>query len=395
MSCFGNIAKRNLDNLFMELKKKSVCIVVQLFYPESPAMAVRNRYLADAFLDAGYDTSILTSNLSKGIKEYQVQTLWSPIGSNQDSAYIRLFKELVYSLEMFFRVLFHPAQLFFISSPPFTISYAASLACRITGKRFIFDVRDEYPEVYFIEGLVNPDGLFGKLLRRIERNIYRKSELTTTVTERIVEKLGDKSGQPDKIRLVRNGFADNISVVDQLSTDPFNIVFHGNMGKFQNPQLIVEVAKKCEAIKLPVNFLVYGWGAQTQVILDAQEDISILQHLGTIGHEEVPQLLKTISLGISFQGNTDISKNSFPSKVMEFIGSGIPSLVTPISEAGRFVEKHGVGYQFDANDSDGIVEKISELVNNPQQLLEMSSRSKSIRDSLSRKKISDDFVSSL
>ncbi len=80
---------------------------------------------------------------------------------------------------------------------------------------------------------------------------------------------------------------------------------------------------------------------------------------------------------------------------MEFIGSGIPSLVTPISEAGRFVEKHGVGYQFDANDSDGIVEKISELVNNPQQLLEMSSRSKSIRDSLSRKKISDDFVSSL
>ena len=158
MSCFGNIAKLNLDNLFMELKKKSVCIVVQLFYPESPAMAVRNRYLADAFLDAGYDTSILTSNLSKGIKEYQVQTLWSPIGSNQDSAYIRLFKELVYSLEMFFRVLFHPAQLFFISSPPFTISYAASLACRITGKRFIFDVRDEYPEVYFIEGLVHPDG---------------------------------------------------------------------------------------------------------------------------------------------------------------------------------------------------------------------------------------------
>ena len=57
MSCFGNIAKLNLDNLFMELKKKSVCIVVQLFYPESPAMAVRNRYLADAFLDAGYDPS--------------------------------------------------------------------------------------------------------------------------------------------------------------------------------------------------------------------------------------------------------------------------------------------------------------------------------------------------
>lgn len=373
-------------------QKKSVCLVVQLFYPESPAMAVRNKYMADAFIDAGYDTTILTSNLSKGVTEYRVKTLLSPIGTNKDSVYIRLIKELIYATEVFFRVLLMPSKLFFISSPPFTISYMASLACRISGKRYIFDVRDEYPEVYFTEGLVNPDSFFGKQLKRIERITYQRSWMTTTVTDIIVNKLKTKSGQPEKIHLVRNGFADNIQVIEKLSTNPFTILFHGNMGKFQNPQLIVDVARGCQSLNLPVTFEVYGWGNQTQVILDAEKDIPCLRHMGLIDHKDVPELLKKTSLGISFQGDTEISKNSFPSKVMEFIGSGIPMIVTPISEAGNFVEQAGVGFQFAPTDSDAIVDCIKSLVENPDRLSDMSAKAKAIRGSLSRYKISKDFV---
>tara|TARA_B110000046_G_scaffold72397_1_gene80179 strand:+ start:179 stop:1327 length:1149 start_codon:yes stop_codon:yes gene_type:complete len=375
--------------------KKSVCIVVQLFYPENQAMAVRTKFLANALMDSGYETSVLTSSKSKGVDKYKVQCAFTPVSTNKDNVYLRLAKELIYSAEIFIRVLFHPAKLFIISSPPFTISYAAAMACRLRGKQFVFDVRDEYPEVYFIEGLLNPEGKVGKMLKRIETNLYKDSIVTTTVTDRIVTKLKSKSGQDDKIYLLRNGYADHITTIDSISTNPFVILFHGNMGKFQNPQLIVEVAKGCLSQKLNVEFWVYGWGNQTQIILDAVPELSNLSHKGELSHDQIPDILKHTSLGISFQGNTEISKNSFPSKVMEFIGSGIPVIVTPISEAGEFVVAPGVGFQFSPEDAGPIVECIKQLSENPDQIHEMSLKTKAIRNKLSRKSVSDEFAKHL
>ena len=374
---------------------KSVCIVVQLFYPENQAMAVRTKFLANALMDAGYETSVLTSSRSKGIDKYKVQCAITPVSSNKDNVYLRLLKELVYSMEIFIRVLLHEANLFIISSPPFTISYAAAMACRIRGKKYVFDVRDEYPEVYFSEGLINPDGSIGKKLKKIEATLYKKSIVTTTVTNRIVKKLKTKSGQDEKIYLLRNGYADHISPIENLSTEPFIILFHGNMGKFQNPQLIVEVAKGCLAQELIVQFWVYGWGNQTQVILDAEPGLSNLEHKGELSHDKIPEILEHTSLGISFQGDTEISKNSFPSKVMEFIGSGIPVIVTPISEAGEFLESAGVGYQFSPNNAAPIVDCIKELSNNSNLLKAMSAKTDNIRNELSRKSVSESFVQKL
>jgi glycosyltransferase involved in cell wall biosynthesis len=374
------------------IEVKSICIVCDHFIPDNKAISVRMKYLADAFIGYGIQTTVLTSSISKNVEGYEVSIVRAPVASNKDGLILRLIKELVFSTEVFFKVLFSSHELYFITSPPFTIALAAVFACRVSNRKYVFDVRDEYPEVYFTEGLVKETSLIGKLLNNCEKWIYKKAILVTTVTRRIKTKLEKKVGGRVPIYLLLNGYADSIKPSFILQKDKFIAVFHGNMGKFQHPELICKVAKLCKENSLPVEFRIYGWGSKSSVIKEAQKELDNIYHFGEVSHSEATMAIQQASIGLSFQGDTEISRNSFPSKVMEFIGTGIPVIVTPISEAGDFVTEHGVGYQFEPSEAELIFERIKFLVDNSHKMEEMRQNSLEIRAKLSRSQISKDFV---
>tara|TARA_B110000046_G_C13026363_1_gene414336 strand:- start:7839 stop:9008 length:1170 start_codon:yes stop_codon:yes gene_type:complete len=375
------------------LNTKSICIVTQLFHPNNQAIAVRMKYLADAFIRKGINVSILTST-EQDYRDEQLKliALKSPIGSNKDGTISRLLKEVITAMEVFIKVLFHRTELFIITSPPFIVSMAAVAACRLKGAKYVFDVRDEYPEVYFAQGLIRETSIIGGNLQKLERWIYNNSILTLTVTDRIVEKIKNRIDEQDKVYLMRNGFTDHIKHIETLSIKPFNVVFHGNMGKFLNPELIVAVAKKCEEKNLPINFHIYGWGVKTSVIIDAMPRLSNLKHLGVVDHENISEVLKTTSIGIAFQGDTELSKNAFPVKIAEYIGAGIPVIVTPKGEVGKFVDDHQVGLQFDNIQVVEIANAIEHFYKNPDELMKFKARTKLLHNTLSRSVISDKFV---
>ena len=377
-------AKINIDN---------ICIVTQLFHPNNQAIAVRMKYLADAFKNHGIDVSVMHSGeLGNTSSAFHSIHLISPLSSNKDRTAIRLIKELITSSEVFFRVLFSSNRFYLITSPPFTIAIAAALACRIKFAKYVFDVRDEYPEVYFTQGLIKPDCIIGRILQSIEKCGYRHSVLTLTVTERIVEKIRKRVNDESKIYLLRNGYTEHIKRINDLKYDPFNVVFHGNMGQFLNPELIVEVARKCAENESSIYFNIYGWGAKMDVIIEAEKHLSNLKYKGVFNHSDVQSILETTSLGIAFQGDTPLSKNAFPVKVAEYLGAGIPVMVTPFGEVGDFVHKHKVGYRFENNQAQEIFETLKDLQANPHKLREFNNETKNVEKILSRKLVSRLFV---
>ncbi|HYC86014.1 MAG TPA: hypothetical protein VEB86_12370, partial [Chryseosolibacter sp.] len=123
------------------------------------------------------------------------------------------------------------------------------------------------------------------------------------------------------------------------------------------------------------------------------KDLSLpnLTHHGELSNAEVRTILPHAHLGISFQRDTEISKNSFPSKVFEFIGAGIPSIITPISEAGDFVDEHQLGFQFNPDEKRRIFEAIRRLATDEAEYQRFKQNVLAVRDSLSRKNASEDF----
>src|SRR5690606_3584242 len=109
------------------------------------AMAIRMRHLAEALVAQGFETTVYTSTKlrSDDINIKRVVNRISP-PSNMDNLIIRLFKEILYGIETFLRLLFSNKDVYIVTSPPFIASIISCIALMLRGKPFVFDVRDEY-----------------------------------------------------------------------------------------------------------------------------------------------------------------------------------------------------------------------------------------------------------
>ena len=375
------------------MEKPAICIVTVNFVPDNQAVSIRMTYLAEALIREGYPTTILTSKRSKEVKYFNVKVNLVSPGTNRDGVMLRLIKEMMFAVETFIRILFGKNQFYIITSPPFILALLASMACVLKRSKFILDVRDEYPEVFFSEKLISRDGIIGKVLISLEEWMYKNAFLITTVTNRIVIKIRNKVKEKRKIWLLRNGYAEGIEPVTVARSPLFNIMFHGNMGKFQNPKIILDLAQRCCANNKNIRFTIFGWGNNLESLQN--QKIPNLDFKGEISHQEIKNIIPTMQLGFSFQKDGEIPKNSFPSKVYEFIGAGVPTLITPISEAGDFVEQNEVGFQFNSDDIESIYLKLVSLSENPSELEKLRKNAIAVREKLSRKYLSEDFVKKL
>ena len=366
-----------------------VGVFCDAFLPESKAVAIRVYHVANAFHLAGCDVTVHTSTRSSEKFPFRIKNNALNAPSNESGAIKRLLSECLLGAEVFLRILFCSYKLLFISSPPFVTSLMAVMAARIRGIQYVFDVRDEYPEVYFTANLVRPDSIPGKILLALEKNAYVKSLLVTTVTEGICERIRIKTGLK-KEYLLRNGFDEVMFAPAEKKDAKFTIVFHGNIGKFQRPDLLIEIATLAERQGLPFLFKIIGWGNNDQSL--KASSLSNLVYLGMVEYHQIPSVIAGAHVGLSFRSSDIISVNSFPVKMYEYIGVGLPMLVTPLSEAGEFVERNNLGFQFSGDSAQQILDKINHLYSNRESLSAITKNVVNMRPLFSRQQMSKQFV---
>jgi glycosyltransferase involved in cell wall biosynthesis len=89
--------------------------------------------------------------------------------------------------------------------------------------------------------------------------------------------------------------------------------------------------------------------------------------------------------------NNKISQDSFPVKVWEYIGLGIPSIVYPESEAGEFLSSRNCGVQLSSNKVDDIAEIILNIKSNNSLYEVMAESCRLNRISYTRETLSKNF----
>lgn len=368
---------------------RRIGIFCDSYRPENKAVAVRMYHFARAFQQAGYDVTVTTATKNTEPSPVRIRNILTTAPSNLQRHTIRLLSELIMGAEFFLRILFTRYDIVLLSSPPFLTCSFAALACRIKAIPYVFDVRDEYPEVYFSAGLLRPSSVPGKILQNIERKIYRNASLVISVTQGICIRITEKCREA-KVKLVRNGYDAEKFLPAENTYETFTIVFHGNMGKFQDPDLILRLAARAQKEQRKIEFLIIGWG-NNDAALNEQE-LTNVRYLGMVHYQDIPQTIARAHVGISFRTNDLISKNAFPVKLYEYIGVAIPAIITPRSEAGEFFEMHNIGYQFNPNEWEDIYTRIVYLAEHPDEISRLRQNILKERDAFSRNAISDDLV---
>lgn len=322
------------------------------FYPpQSQAAATRCFWLIKTLRDSGKPVRVLTS-----VKTNESEKLCFNPADNKQSTLKRLIFEVLAGIELFLRILRSQEELYVLSSPPFLTIFIGHLACRLKKVPYLIDVRDIYPDVYFAQGLLKENSFIGRRVIRATKKMYERSKGIFSVTPGLVEKIKLLAPKA-RVELLINGVDTELFRPSTQKYEKFTVIFHGNMGKIQHIPTILKVAEQLVHHE-EIEFVFIGEGPQSKIIQECR--LKNVRYLGPRNYKEIPVLISKAHIGFSARRDDEIGSDAFPVKVFEYLGVGIPVILTPRSGIMTKLVPEGL-YEFGNDEIESIARKILEL----------------------------------
>lgn len=319
--------------------------------------------------DTAQIQAFTTTRNAMPIAGVQIDSIEVDEVENTERLHRRLWGEFKLGLAAAKRMVFprkDPFDLVIISSPAYVTAVLIAYFARLFRVPYILEIRDIYPEVYRDAGLLRGDSLVFGVLSQMSNAMYSGAWHIVTATAGLGEKVISRSGH-ERVSIVYNGFPETFLNMNPPKETEFTVCFHGVMGYFQDVETLVEVARALS--KFDINVVAIGYGRKQKLLQSGLP--SNLRYLGRLSFDETVATIARCQLGLCLRTDNDISHDSFPVKVWEYIGLGMPMIITPPSEAGHFIENHGCGYQFQAGDVPLIVSAILNLRAHPEKMEEL------------------------
>ena len=267
-----------------------------------------------------------------------------------------------------------------VSSPSFLSALAGIYAASIGKGKFIFDVRDLWPDSAFELGYkVNP--LMRTFLKGLEKFFYQRAKKIFCATDEIRKAIIKMGINPKKIATIVNTVDINVFKPlkiprerFRLKDDEFVIIYVGSLTKVQNLGTVIEAAavlKKYPKIK----FLLVGEGEDKDNLISQTKKLKLVNIIFIDGQptEKIIELMNVADIGlISLSKNKFFSDNALPTKTSEYLGCGKPIVACAGKNLKELIETNQVGIVVPPGDSQSLAKAILELFQNPQKLKKYS-----------------------
>jgi glycosyltransferase involved in cell wall biosynthesis len=204
--------------------------------------------------------------------------------------------------------------------------------------------------------------------------LYRKAKLIIVVSENFKEKIITKGANENKIVAFTNGLdkefilQDNNNDIKNIFREQYNIPknktiisYVGNVGISQNLEIIVNVA---ERIDDDILFLVVGEGLEKRHLLrlikekHLDDKILFLDALPRDKIKDIYQLSDILFLQLK---NLTIFNRTIPSKIFEYLGSGIPIIYGLNGVAADILKESGNGIKIKSECAGDLVRAIKTI----------------------------------
>ena len=331
------------------------------------AAAARSGSWVSLFGQLGHEVTVFSSSQANPATRNLIRS-WFRTPNNRAPVVKRFFQEICLGLDLACRIILKAkkTEVNVITSPPFFMASLCALACRLVGTPYIFDVRDRYPNVLFELGVISPAGWAAHLLLALEKVICESSLFVSTVTKGLVVDLHGITGGREPF-LSCNGYSE-IAFRDQHLSNPplsnFTIVYHGRLGRFYDMNVLCEVIEILEKKEPDIRFLMIGDLAN----LKARRSWRTVEFTPEMPLVELAPVLTRCQLGICLLKETNAMRKALPAKTFDYIGAGLPMIVSPSGELYQTVTQKGFGLGFLKNDAKIIAHAIADLYINKNQL---------------------------
>jgi glycosyltransferase involved in cell wall biosynthesis len=280
------------------------------------------------------------------------------------------------------------ADVIYASSTPLTVGVPAIVLKCLKHIPFVFEVRDQWPEVP-IELEIIKNKIIIKLLLWLEKIIYRSSAAIVTVSEGMAEGVRQVTRNGKPVYVIPNGadldlFRSDIdgSIIRQEKrwNDKLVLVQAGAMGKVNGLEFIIDVAQKLTDY-YDILFVLIGNGSKKadlkrMVKKFGLKNVEILQ---SVPRHYLPTILAASDVVVATIGKFPIvEKHASLNKFYDGLSSGKCMLLNYHGWQGELIENNNAGFGCGLCDVDEFVQKVLYLNSHRQELLKLGRNARRI-----------------
>ena len=314
---------------------------------------------------AGYRNKLFQRENIDGIKVIRV---WTYIAANKGIVR-RSLDYFSFCVVSFFAGLFQRCDVIVATSPQFFTAVSAAMLSVFRGKKFVFEVRDLWPESIIGVDVMKRNFLID-LLTRIEKLLYRRAWKIIVVSESFAESIVEMGIESRKIFYVSNGIDStgffprekNKQLLEKLNLEnKFIVGYMGTHGMAHKLDFILDCLSSVSDESL--HFLFIGEGAKKEELVKQAEELKLknLTFINNVSREEVPAYLSLFDIGLINLRKTEAFEKVIPSKLFELAAMGIPILVGVKGESQKLLAKYNAGICFEPENKTEFISKLTML----------------------------------
>ena len=323
--------------------------------------------------------------------------------SNHDSFIKRVSIFAKFSVRSIAIALKEPCDLVFATSTPLTTGIPGIFSRWLRGKRFVFEVRDLWPELPREMGVItNPVILW--LMSVLEWASYRSAHACIGLSPGIVKGIRRHSRRGLLTTMISNGCDIKLFSKEQSAKRPQGVddndlmaVFTGAHGIANGLDAVLKVAeilKQREYNNIKLVFI--GDGKLKPMLVKQAKDRGLdnCLFLDPVPKTELVRYLRATDVGLMILANVPaFYYGTSPNKFFDYLSIGLPIINNYPGWLADMINEHNCGIAVQPDDPDAFADALIYLSENPEERNEMGKNARKLALSdFNRTNLADQFV---
>jgi glycosyltransferase involved in cell wall biosynthesis len=275
----------------------------------------------------------------------------------------------------------------YATSTPLTVGITSRILKWFKHAPYVFEVRDQWPEIPIELGIIK-SGILKKLLLMMEKGIYKRSSAIVALSPGMAEGIKKVLTVERPVEIVPNSCDIDIfrpEIDGALIREKHRwvnklVLLHfGAMGKTNGLDFVIKVADRLED-NHDVHFVLAGDGGLKRTFTKRIKKLGLnnIEIIDAVPKENLPELVAACDVSMIIFANYPILENNSANKFFDSLSSGKPVLLNYSGWQREILEKNDAGLGCDLWDMGQFVEKVSYLNSHRKQLKSMGQNARRI-----------------
>ncbi|HWQ45788.1 MAG TPA: glycosyltransferase family 4 protein [Longilinea sp.] len=264
------------------------------------------------------------------------------------------------------------------TSPPIFQGWTAWLLARLKRIKFLFEVRDLWPDFAIAVGVLRSPFLKA-LSHWLERFLYKHADQIIVNSPGYIDHISQRGGK--LITLIPNGADPEMFQVDDKGisfrkkyslSNKFIALYAGAHGMSNDLMIVLEAAKLLE-LNREILFILIGDGKEKAMLQTRAADMGLSNVLffPPVAKRDMAEALAAADCCIAILKPIEMYKTTYPNKVFDYMAAGKPVVLAIDGVIRKLVEEAQAGIFCPPGNPSELSKTILELSNDPKAVQKM------------------------